>query len=601
MNVVFVNMYDFKNLFVNSIPLGILSLATTLKDNKDFNVKVLDFNRIYENKILNVTDNIDENITNAVNYILKYKPNVVAMYTMCNTHAFSIMFAKLIKLLEKEITIMLGGPHATLTAEDTLKEFPFIDLIGLSEGERTIEQILYGIKNKELSAVNGICYRRNNNIELKNNVELIENLDELPILDYSLLEFNLNRNIGIEVGRGCPYQCIFCSTKEFWERKFRLKSNKRIYQEILHYKSKYGINDFAFYHDLFTLNKERVLEICKMFIEKKLHITWGCSSRVDTIDADMIKAMAESGCNLLYFGVETGSARMQKLIKKNLKLDIFLDLIRTLKKYEIKPIFSFIYGFPQEKAEDVDDTLQLVYMLYEEYRGMPKEKKATFQLHKLAFFPRTELTNNYIHLLEYEENYLTGVGGGDAITKWHSEELNEIVRRKNIFPQYYTYKNEIQGLLKNLDFYFAYFFIKIIGNLDMTYKLILDYFSGEHIQIYLAFNKVLNKENEGLWWTKYETTKLSTHETILVFGKFIKKYDFRSEKAIIREMYELESSFLNFLSNSNKDDHEFTLEKIYNYDVYRMKKNRCNEKISRRNILRLLNSKNKPIVEQQYI
>jgi|GEM_PF-4031624 len=192
MNTILVNLFDYTNLNKNSTPLGILSLATKLQNNRDFNVKVLDFHRIYESKILRLADSIDENIINTMNYILKFKPDVVGFYSLCSTHLFAIIIAKLIKSANENITIIFGGPQATLTAKETIEKFDFIDMVGLYEGETTI----------------------------------------------------------------------------------RLKSNKRILDEIVHYKNKYGVTEFEFVHDLFTLNKKRVVEICQMFIDNKLHITW---------------------------------------------------------------------------------------------------------------------------------------------------------------------------------------------------------------------------------------------------------------------------------------------------------------------------------------
>ena len=122
-----------------------------------------------------------------------------------------------------------------------------------------------------------------------------------------------------------------------------------------------------------------------------MEIKWGCSSRIDTIDDELLNIMSRAGCNTIFFGVESGSQRMQKILKKNLDLNIMDKLIASLKKYNIEPIFSFIYGFPREKPADIEMTLDLYYKIYEAYRNNFFKRKAFIQLHKLMFLPGTDI------------------------------------------------------------------------------------------------------------------------------------------------------------------------------------------------------------------
>ena len=143
-------------------------------------------------------------------------------------------------------------------------------------------------------------------------------LQQLHKFNYDLVPYMHELDqIDIEGGRGCPFSCVFCSTKTFWKSNFRLKENMILIREIGELKNKYDIRRFNIVHDLFTANKSKIIEFCDLVIENQLDIVWGCSARIDTIDEDIAMRLKWSGCDQIYFGIETGSMRMQKLINKN--------------------------------------------------------------------------------------------------------------------------------------------------------------------------------------------------------------------------------------------------------------------------------------------
>jgi len=133
---------------------------------------------------------------------------------------------------------MFGGPQASLTAEHSLRSFPWIDVIGIGEGENTIESIADALcTNKDFDNIKGVAYRKHGEIICSSELNLIADLDELPFIDYSLINMEDITAVALDVGRGCPFGCTYCSTKTFWKRAFRLKSSQRILTEI-----KYMIN-----------------------------------------------------------------------------------------------------------------------------------------------------------------------------------------------------------------------------------------------------------------------------------------------------------------------------------------------------------------------
>src|SRR5262249_53496405 len=164
------------------------------------------------------------------------------------------------------------------------------------------------------------------------------------------------RHFPLELGRGCPFSCTFCSTNDFFRRRFRLKSPAHMIAEMRRVKETYGISSFELVHDMFTVDRKRVVDFCEALIESGEQFTWGCSARTDCIDEELIALMAKAGCRGIFFGIETGSRRMQKIIDKGLELNDSPERVRSCDKFKINTAVSFVAGFPEETLTDLRDT-----------------------------------------------------------------------------------------------------------------------------------------------------------------------------------------------------------------------------------------------------
>lgn len=571
----FVNLFDFVDLTVNSIPLGILSLATVLKNSKFIEAEVVDFHRIYEEGeiIYNKTD-LNKNIERCCEYLMRNNPDVISFYTMANTHVFAIMIARKIKSQFPSIKILLGGPQATLSSQLTLKEFDCIDAIGIGDGEETIEKIILGVMNNDFSSVDGICYRKKNQIVYKPH-PLVENLDTLPIIDLSLLKCKyIGDKISIDAGRGCPFGCSFCSAKVMWGRSFRIKSAERLYKEIMHYYNEYGVTHYGLEHDIFALDKRNVYDFCNLLLREKINVEWGCSARLDSIDKSMLEIMSEAGCNRIYFGIETGSQRMQKIINKNLDLSKLEEVCEWLKEYGIIPRFSFIYGFPEESYEDIDDTLNMIYNIYEKWQSLFSSHKGIFQLHKLIFYPETEELEKISNNLEYVEN--THYDASRSIDHWNSEELRDIISNVDIFPYYFELKNELRIKLKDLDYFFNVIFGNTILYYDVTYKLLLERFDNSNLKLYFQFKEELD-EILSAPFVYYKNFKIFFDAVTEGVQKVVDKSNSKSIKSIFEFERDIFYFNMDYFEMENKE-----LIKEYDFDVLKMKKNRINLKKSQK-------------------
>jgi len=301
-------------------------------------------------------------------------PTLVSFYCRCEEYHICIDLAKRIKAQCPQIKVAFGGPQAELVAKETLLRFKIIDYVCCSEGENTIIPFLNFVKNgckeEEICFIEGLTYQTSDGDVKQNKFPALLNDNfARDFYYYDLVPEEVMKNsniVQIDVGRGCPFSCTFCSTKTFWKQKFRLRQITNTLDEIEYVVKNYGIRRFDFQHDLFTANKKRVFEFCDQIKKRGLDIEWDCDSRIDTIDNDMINRMIECGLVQIFFGIETGSSRMQALINKRLNLNKCDDMVEYCLSKGLKVTTSFIYGFPEELEEDIDATLKMI-VKYQNY------------------------------------------------------------------------------------------------------------------------------------------------------------------------------------------------------------------------------------------
>ncbi|CUU50886.1 B12-binding domain-containing radical SAM protein [Clostridium beijerinckii] len=481
MDVVFVSNVNLSSE-ETGIPMGVLSLATILELH-DYAVKVIDFNDDRYKDEFNECEKPIDKIDKIADILIGANPKIISFYTMCDTYHLVLYLAKKIKSMNEKIKIILGGPQATLTAKETLEKFKFIDIIGLGEGETYIEKLVSTILKKEsLINVEGIALNGHDGSIIINPNNDLCNLDELPYLNYKLVNIDSFTTISLDAGRGCPFSCKFCASKTFWNQKYRMKSSRRLIEEIKLIKARFGVTRFRFVHDLFTLDKKFVLEFCHMLNVHKLRIEWSCSARLDTLNKEIVDAMFESGCNNIFMGIETGSARMQKQINKNLKLSGLLDMVDYIQQKNIKLTISFIYGFPNETMEDIKETLEMIVALYMKNTYM-------VQLNVWTPLPQTEFTNRFID--ELEINLSSSGMTGDNPLFLENEWISNLVREnKSIFTQYYQLKNPTILKTMHLDMFMNDFFRFFYNTLPRTYQIILEYYENNVLEWFLDFKSI---------------------------------------------------------------------------------------------------------------
>ena len=324
----------------------------------------------------------------AADDILRQRPDAVGFTTLGCSFLFAVRVAEILKSREPELPILLGGPHATMLDRPILETYSQFDIVVRHEAEETLPPVLARLDSRAFDAIPGITWRNGSRGAIRGTPGLpkIANLDSLPVPLYELYPVaDLNLDLmRVEAGRGCPFVCAFCSTASFFQRDYRLKSPNRIVSEMDFLNDRYGIREFKLDHDLFTVNRRKVRAFCEAVEDRHYH--WRVSARTDCVDAELLEKMALAGCIGLYFGIETGSKRMQQITDKRLKLDGVDQILDVAENFGIETTVSFITGYPEELAHDQDQTLDMLGRFF----GRPQDW-CTPQLHILLPEPGTPL------------------------------------------------------------------------------------------------------------------------------------------------------------------------------------------------------------------
>ena len=160
--------------------------------------------------------------------------------------------------------------------------------------------------------------------------------------------------------RGCPYECTFCASAAIWKRRIRYRSVDDIIAELKSLKNKYGLTEFVFMDDTFTIHRKRVKEFCEELIREDMGLKWRCSSRADFVNVQILNLLKRSGCTGISVGVESGSDRILRLMKKGVTVENIRRAAKLIKKHGFDFIALFVVGLPYEPADDIRKTIDII-------------------------------------------------------------------------------------------------------------------------------------------------------------------------------------------------------------------------------------------------
>jgi anaerobic magnesium-protoporphyrin IX monomethyl ester cyclase len=287
---------------------------------------------------------------------------------------------KLCKRFDENVITVIGGPHVTFCAEQTLREAPWIDLVVRGQGEQTMLDIVSGKKPAEIE---GLVFRDGDGIVTTGDRPWIEDLDELPLPARHLFPLAKYRafNAGgsLITGRGCPFNCIFCAGHRMTGRRVRLRNAKLVVDEM-QMVQELGFKEIYIEDDLLTFNHAHVYAICDEILNRGLKIKWNAFSRVDTVTRELLRKMKQAGCLGLLFGVESGNQEILDRVKKKITLKKVKQAVALTKETGMRAVTSFILGLPGETKKTMRQSYDFANRL-----------NAPYSLHVLAPFPGTEV------------------------------------------------------------------------------------------------------------------------------------------------------------------------------------------------------------------
>ncbi len=341
-------------------PLGVLYIASVLKRD-GFDVEVVD------------ADIDGLSLHETARRVLDTNPDLVGFSLMTPQLLTALAVSSLVKQIRPDLPIVLGGAHVDSTKGDVFAMANSFDLAVHGEGEGTLLDVCqtmrsHGMRDLEQywADIPGLIYRDGKGSVMVNPARTFtRDLDEFPRVDYDLLDitkYSIPTMAGryvlsMMLSRGCPFKCTFCDAPITMGKKLRFWSIERVIEDIRFYKQKYGVTNFVFKDSTFTANKKWALKFVQALLDANLNIKWRCNTRVNLVPPELLNLMAEAGCYVINFGVESGHPDILKRIKKEVDLDHVVDAFERCRKLGIRTYATFLIGNPGETTETARATI----------------------------------------------------------------------------------------------------------------------------------------------------------------------------------------------------------------------------------------------------
>jgi anaerobic magnesium-protoporphyrin IX monomethyl ester cyclase len=355
---------------------GIASMSGYLKEKRGIDVQLWDCT--FEDSMISYRI-----------YLQEYNPDFICFTALSPDYRRVKTMAEIAKL-NCNAEILIGGPHATFLPYEVIAEDCF-DVVFIGEAEYS----LYSYITNHWEKTPGTYVKRNRTISI-NPVDILPMVETLPFPDHKMFSRHFKKAAtwsGHEgnyaafiTARGCPFKCSYCYAKGMadiykGQKYTRYKKVDDVIAEVGWVKDTYGLSALYFIDETFTTNKERVYELCDKY-KKEIGLPWHCETRPNTVDQDILNAMADAGCEVVMMGIESGSDRIRnEIYNRNLSEKQIVDAFEMAHKAGIKTSAFNIIGAPTETYGEALSTIELNRRCNVDYGKM-----TTFNL-----FPGSEL------------------------------------------------------------------------------------------------------------------------------------------------------------------------------------------------------------------
>jgi radical SAM superfamily enzyme YgiQ (UPF0313 family) len=339
-------------------PLGICYIAAVLKKNK-IPVSIIDAE----------AENMD--YSQIIVRLKKFGATAVGIASTTVAFHRALELARRIKKADPDIFIFIGGPHVSALPELTMR-FDCFNVGVVGEAEYTVLELIKALSHDgqriDFESIPGLIYRKDGKILCSVPRQLITNLDELPYPARELLpdpdlynpppmNYLKKPVLSVVTSRGCPNQCTFCDHGVFGHN-FRCHSAKRVVEEIKMLIKEYGAREISIVDDTFTVDKNRVFEFCRLLKKNRINLPWNARISENTVNKEMLRAMRDAGCWYIEIGIETGSPRVLKDIRKGTTLEKVADIVTYADKLGFRVKGFFIIGHPTDTKESIEQTIE---------------------------------------------------------------------------------------------------------------------------------------------------------------------------------------------------------------------------------------------------
>ncbi|GFE56440.1 B12-binding domain-containing radical SAM protein [Geobacter sp. AOG1] len=347
------------------------------------------------------------------------------------------------------LPVLVGGEHVRLYPHETMSH-PAIDFCIVGEAERPLPEFVRAFRDgSPFDGIRSLGFRKNGELYIDRTIQAVDDIDAIPFPARHLIRNELYENIltrkknftAMISSRGCPFKCAFCNANH---QKYRVRSAVNFVDEIELNFRQHGIRDFDIYDSTFTADRQRVMDICAEIGRRKLEVGFSVRSRVDVVTREMIDSLRGAGCHTIMYGIESSNPEILARMHKGISPGLVAETIRYTRQSGIKTLGFFLFGFPGETRETIEDTIRFSLDLPLDY--------AQFSL--LLPLPDTEIYAYYRKrgLEDYWAEYTLDESKDELVelmdTGVTREEVSEYIT--TAYRRFYFRPKIIWNRLKNL-------------------------------------------------------------------------------------------------------------------------------------------------------